>query len=170
MNKSDKIIYLVEGECEKILIQAIKNEYIASGLIYIFNPLQEKVTKARLRLYPPKTCIVLVFDTDVYTEDKIDRLKININILKKSKNIKDIVLIPQVKNFEEEILYSTTVGNIKKLFDSKTKSEFKDYFIKNDRKVLSKLEKYKFDICKFWSRKAENKYKIFDNSSNKIKL
>lgn len=168
MNK--RIVYLVEGKCEKQLIDAIKNEYIVSGRIFVFNALLKLIPKTMILPFAPNTFIVIVFDTDVDNIEKIDRLNYNIKFLKQSSNIKGIILIPQVQNFEDEILFSCNIKQIKDFFNSKTNTEFKTDFIKHSCQISSKLKKYNFNIDKFWSRNACNNFSQFKNKSKEIKL
>jgi hypothetical protein len=169
MKKSNKVVYIVEGECEKTFINAVKNEHIISGMPYVFNPLQQSLT-TRIRTYPQNTCVILIFDTDRTNPERIEKLKDNIRSLEKSSNIHEIILIPQVNNFEDEIKYATDIKQMKDFTNSKTNSEFKEDFIKQEKHILKKLKRNNFDIQKLWSRKPANEYSQFENGGYKIKL
>ena len=169
MKKNNKIVYIVEGESEKTFVNAVKNEYIVSGIPYVFNPLQQSLT-ARIRTYPQNTCVILIFDTDRVDLERIEKLKNNIKSLEKASNIHEIILIPQVNNFEDEIKYTTNIKQLKDFTNSKTNSEFKEDFIRQEKHILKKLKRNNFDILKLWSRKPTNEYSQFENGGDKIKL
>jgi len=101
--------YFVEGENERKLIETIKNKYLYSGKIKIINTIQNKVPNSILRTLERETVVVLVFDTDV---EKIDILDENIKLIKNSNNVKDVICIPQIKNLEDELIYSTNINKI----------------------------------------------------------
>ena len=65
------IHYFVEGECEKKLINTIKNKYIKSGKIRVKNISQEIIHKAFLRTLEKNAICVMIVDTDVlYSNEK----------------------------------------------------------------------------------------------------
>ena len=64
----------------------------------------------------------MVFDTDV---EKVDILDENIKIIKNSNNVRDIICIPQIKNLEDELIYSTNITKIIDLLESKSKKILK---------------------------------------------
>ena len=66
-----------------------------------------------------ETTVVLVFDTDV---EKVNILDENIKIIKNSNNVRDIICIPQIKNLEDELIYSTNITKIIDLLESKSKN------------------------------------------------
>ncbi len=172
MSRNKSFVYFVEGENEKLLINSIKNKYIESGKVRLFNPIVERIKSSHTRIYPSGTNIILVFDTDVKNEANVRILKKNIKMLEDSNNIEKVILIPQINKFEDELICST---NIKKAIDftnSKTESEFKSDFNKLSKpnQLVSRLEKHKFSIEKFWSRNPDGIYKEFINSSSEIKL
>lgn len=166
MSKNDTYIYFAEGECEKKVIDTLKNTHLQSGKIRVYNVLQKPITDYIVRQFKEKSIVILVFDTDV--ETNLDILQKNITRLKSAKNIKKVILIPQIKNFEEEIIYSTNIKTIPQLLNSKSNKDFKTDFI-NCNNVLDKLIDVGFDFSKFWSRSHTGAFKIFTNESNKIK-
>ena len=165
MSKNVKYIYFVEGETEEKAIKILKQDYIKSGKVIVLN--QKKITVGHARNIQKSSCVVLIFDTD--DDTYLATLKHNVNILAKY-NI-DTVLIPQVKNFEDEVIYSTSITNITDLLDSKSRSDFKSDFLRITN-VLEKLEKNHFDIQKFWSRNAgaSTVFVAYKNMAYKIKL
>ena len=157
--------YFVEGENERKLIETIKNKYLYSGKIKIINTIQNKIPNSILRTLERETVVVLVFDTDV---EKIDILDENIKLIKNSNNVKDVICIPQIKNLEDELIYSTNINKIVDLLESKSKKDFKNDF-NNCKNLMKKLEDKEFKISKLWSRNAVDIYKKYKNESTKIK-
>jgi hypothetical protein len=157
--------YFVEGENERKLIETIKNKYLYSGKIKIINTIQNKIPNSILRTLERETVVVLVFDTDV---EKIDILDENIKLIKNSNNVKDVICIPQIKNLEDELIYSTNINKIVDLLESKSKKDFKNDF-NNCKNLMKKLENKEFKISKLWSRNAVDIYKKYKNDSEVIK-
>ena len=157
--------YFVEGENERKLIETIKNKYLYSGKIKIINTIQNKVPNSILRTLERETVVVLVFDTDV---EKIDILDENIKLIKSSNNVKDVICIPQIKNLEDELIYSTNINKIVDLLESKSTKDFKNDF-NNCKNLMKKLEDKEFKISKLWSRNAVDIYKKYKNDSEVIK-
>ena len=157
--------YFVEGENERKLIETIKNKYLYSGKIKIINTIQNKVPNSILRTLERETVVVLVFDTDV---EKIDVLDENIKLIKSSNNVKDVICIPQIKNLEDELIYSTNINKIVDLLESKSKKDFKKDF-NNCKNLMKKLEDKEFKISKLWLRNAVDIYKKYKNDSEVIK-
>lgn len=163
------IQYFVEGECEEHLIKSVKNKYILSGKIKVLNVTMKKITLNHIRLLSPKTICVFVIDVDTYLQgnNTTEILEKNIKLLE-SKKFK-VVLIPQINNLEEEIIYSTSVKKcFTELLGIASKKDFKKEFIKCT-KLLEKLEEKNFDINKLWSRDATIKAKCLKNMSKDIK-
>ena len=157
--------YFVEGENERKLIETIKNKYLYSGKIKIINTIQNKIPNSILRTLERETVVVLVFDTDV---EKIDILDENIRLIMSSNNVKDVICIPQIKNLEDELIYSTNINKIVDLLESKSKKDFKNDF-NNCKNLMKKLENKEFKISKLWSRNAVDIYKKYKNDSEVIK-
>ena len=157
--------YFVEGENERKLIETIKNKYLYSGKIKIINTIQNKIPNSILRTLERETVVVLVFDTDV---GKIDILDENIKLIMSSNNVKDVICIPQIKNLEDELIYSTNINKIVDLLESKSKTNFKNDF-NNCKNLMKKLEDKEFKISKLWSRNAVDIYKKYKNDSEVIK-
>lgn len=161
--------YFVEGETEICLINAIKHKYIKSGRVNKINLLEKEISTSFIRTIKPYTFLIIIFDTDVEDEKFVERLKYNIRKLKNASHVKDIILIPQVNNFEDEIIYATNIKELKELLSSKSNKDFKRDFCRC-KNIDNYLEKRSFDIEKFWSRKASNIYSEFENNGEKIKL
>ena len=157
--------YFVEGENERKLIETIKNKYLYSGKIKIINTIQNKIPNSILRTLERETVVVLVFDTDV---GKIDILDENIKLIMSSNNVKDVICIPQIKNLEDELIYSTNINKIVDLLESKSKKDFKNDF-NNCKNLIKKLEDKEFKISKIWSRETVDIFKKYKNEAIKIK-
>ena len=173
--KNNPVQYFVEGETEKAFIEQIKNKYILSGKIDVLNILQNDIKNSRLMSIKPNTTIILIFDTDVQEKELLNRLAQNIKILKASKHIKEVIVIPQVLNFEDELVYATNIKSIEKFIPNCTKKEFKSKFIKLGSNMVAMLEKQDFDADKLWSRSVneENIFYIINKDkimSAKIKI
>ncbi|MGI5067063.1 hypothetical protein [Treponema putidum] len=165
MATDDVYIYLVEGQTEEQAVKMLKEKYILSGKIRILH--QRKINNTLLRIMSPNSKVIIIFDTDV--SNTVHTLDLNLNILKQEKI--ETFLIPQVNNFEDEIVYSTSVKNIKEILNSKSNSDFKSDFLK-EKDCLKKLEDKDFDINKFWSRTADKNspFSKYNNNSKVIKI
>lgn len=165
MAKDNVYIYLVEGQTEEKAVKILKEKYILSGKVIILH--QRKINNTLLRIMPTNVKVIMIFDTDI--SNTVHTLEINLDILK-CENI-EAILIPQIKNFEDEIVYSTSIKNIKELLNSKSKTDFKSDFLK-EKNCLKKLEDKDFDINKFWSRTADKKspFSKYNNNSKRIKI
>ena len=104
-------------------------------------------------------------DLDLYKADILDE---NIKIIKNSNNVRDIICIPQIKNLEDELIYSTNITKIIDLLESKSKKDFKNDF-NNCKNLIKKLEDKEFKISKIWSRETVDIFKKYKNESTKIK-
>ena len=172
MNRKHNYVYFVEGDTEQKIIDVLKTnmESIQPGRTIVFNIFQDTITPARLTRLSPGTIVIIVFDTD-QVNPNFKLYDSNLKKLKKARNVTDIILIPQCKNFEDEIVFSTTINKIESFFPSESVSKFKADMLKvNDITLSKKLEKHQFDIDKFWSREPSGVYSSIPNNALKIKL
>lgn len=94
-------------------------------------------------------------------------IKKNVEILNKYKV--NYIFVLEDRNFEDEILNSTDLKQLKDLIKSKNNSDFKKDFI-NANNVFNALNNHKFDIKKFWCYKNKNKhFKNFQSQGELIK-
>lgn len=95
--------FFVEGEGERAIINTLKTELqcIQAGKVDVFNVIQNKLNKNILMKLKPGTIVILVFDTD---KDETDILDYNLRFLKKQSNVKKVIIIPEVKNLEDELV------------------------------------------------------------------
>lgn len=141
---------------------------IIPGKIRIFNIFQQTISTSILANISQNTSIVLIFDTDLKSPN-FNIFNKNIEILKKSRNVKNIHLIPQCKNLEDEIIYATTIKKIEDFFPSES-NKFKSKFIKAPNTFLySKFRYHSLEIDKLWSRNPEGVYSKLKNQAQVIK-
>lgn len=158
--KSGIYIYFTEGETEEEIITILKKEgLIYPGKISVFNLLQNPISKARIRSISNGTTVLIVFDTDIQDQSKIEQLNENIKMLSRVKEIKEIILIPQNRNLEEELLSSTRITSIKELLGSKSDKDFKRD-IRTCSNIFKRLESNGFDETIFWRRTLNSNCKF----------
>lgn len=159
--------YYVEGKCEEKFINELKTSLgcVVAGKVQVLNVVNEKLSRSHLMLIKPKTCIILVYDTD--TSDS-SILSENVALLKKCRNVSEVIHVQQVLNFENEILKSTNVRSIACLTGSKSNADFKRDFIRTNN-VAEKLKKSNFNIDCLWSSQAKAPFNSFENEAFKIK-
>ena len=167
MNKNANIRYFVEGEDERKFVNTLKNDLkaIIPGKVQILNVIQNIISDMIIRTFKPGTIVVLIFDTDT---GNADILKKNIAKLNGYCNVARVITIPQIKNFEDELIYSCNIDKITDLLNSRSVSNFKSDLI-HITNLPKKLNEHKFDFDKFWSRIAESPYQDIKNESTKIK-
>lgn len=159
--------YYVEGECEKHFLDTYKSgvdPVFHPGKVEVFNVMTHIITQPRLINFSKNTTLVLVYDTDQSPTDIFER---NLEQLKKNKNISKIIHVQSVKNFEEELVYSSDLNNINDMFSTKSVSEFKTRF--NGANITSKMKKINFDFLKIWSRNPPKSFSKYKQGGNEIK-
>lgn len=168
MRKEISYQYYVEGEDEKKLLNVLKRDLrcIKSGKVDKFNVIQDYFTTARIRPLKQNTIVILVYDTDI---EKIEILRKNITFLQNQCAVKDVLCIPQVKKFEHELIRACEIRNIMELTHSKTEKDFKRDLI-SCTNLCERLKKCKFDIAKFWNCDPQNKFSVWRNDADKIKI
>ena len=161
------IQYYVEGECEEKLINTLKSELmlVETGKVQKFNVIENEISKARLIALRPGTRVVLIFDTDT---GNVEILNKNIKKLSECSSVADLVLVPQVKNLEDELVKSCSIRHIKELLGSRSNTEFKSDFIKVTN-LANKLKDKSFDINLIWKGQPSAPYQDVINQSEKIK-
>ena len=108
----------------------------------------------------------MVYDTD---HVNVNVLKNNFESLKKSRNIEEIYHVQSIKNFEDEMVYSSSISSVNEIFGTKSVGDFKKKFISH-RELVKKLEDISFSVELIWSRCSQNlDIKDFPNNGNKIK-
>lgn len=155
--------YFVEGQNEKTMLSSIKGHHIRSGKVSVLNVLQHSISSAQLMTLGERTCVILVFDTDVLDDKQIEYLERNIRLLDKSRKVTDILVVPQIKNFQDELVYATSIKSATDFTKSNSTKDFKTDF-NNEKDIRAKLKKENFDIKKFWARSSP----IFNELLKKI--
>lgn len=165
--KINYIQYFVEGECEEKLINTLKSELmvVKTGKVQKLNVIENEISKARLIALRPRTTVVLIFDTDTGNAEILNK---NIKKLSGCSSVEDLLLIPQVKNLEDELVKSCSIRNIKELLECKSKKDFKSDFIRISN-LANKLKNKNFDINLIWARNPSAPYQNIKNDSRKIK-
>ena len=169
---SSALHYFVEGECEKAFIRSymvVNGKHFKAGKIEVFNFINERLSKAKARTINKDKYVAIVFDTDV---ENIDILEDNIKLLKTVSMLDDnhIILIPSIKNFEDELVYSCSkIKSIHDLFKSKSVAEFKKKFIAHSD-IVAKLNDVEFDFDLIWSRTAKYPFDAYTNNCLRIKI
>ena len=165
MSKNNIYHYFVEGECEEKLINTFKvppHLYFQAGKVEVYNFISKKITNQRLMALKTNTKIILVYDIDVS-----DRTMLDENVKKLKEYGFEIYHIQSIKNFEDEIIFSTSLKNINEMYGTDSIVEFKRKFI-SQSDLDKRLHKENFDIDKIWSR--INKDKPFDKYSNQTSI
>lgn len=166
MKKGINYQYYVEGEDEKKLLNVLKAMgCIESGRVDKFNVVQNEFTFARIRPLKQNTIAVLIYDTDV---DKVDVFGRNIAFLKKQTAIKDVILIPQVRNLEDELVRACEIKKVEELTHSSSMKDYKKDLI-HCANLASRLRECNFNVLKLWSCIPQNKFNTWGNSAGKIK-
>ena len=98
------LYYFVEGECEQAFLKAFmhadKGEYfIKPGKVEVRNLLFDKLSNSKVMSIKRGTKVVIVFDTDI---KQVDILNDNIDALL-SVGV-EVIFIPSINNFEDEIV------------------------------------------------------------------
>ena len=164
MGKNKIVQYYVEGDDEVKFLSTLKTDLqlILPGKVQKVNVVTEKITNMRLMTLKPKTTVVLIFDTD---RGPWDILKSNITMLEKCPQVSDIVIVPQNKNLENELVRCCDISRATALLDSQGARNFKRDFIRTSN-LAAKLIEHHFDIKKLWKGQFAN----IRNDSEKIKI
>lgn len=158
MNKAKNIkyIYFVEGPCEQKIVDTLKEkeqEYIVSGKALKFNIAQENIKKSHLMSLTENTVAILIFDNDVLNDSTINQQQLQKRILdnisKLKSACKEVIVICQKENLEDEILRATNLKQIKDILNSKSNTDWKRD-MQNTTNLMQKLLNKNFDINKFW--------------------
>ena len=159
--------FFVEGVGERAIINTLKTDFqcIQAEKVDVFNVIQNKLNKNMLMKLKPGTIVILVFDTD---KDETDILDSNLRFLKKQPNVKKVIIIPKLKNLEDELVRRCNITNVKDQMRSKSNSEYKSDLAKckNLKQVLINNQ---FDIHSFWNQNPKGVFAKYKNDSKLIK-
>ncbi len=166
---NNKCFYLVEGACERQLINALKSEpsKLIPGAIIVHNVVQKKIPKAYVVSFGRNSFVSLVFDTDI---PQTDILRENISLLKKHCTGVRIIYLAQVQNFEDEIVRATDVKSAADLTRSPNVRTFKSDFVRMKLKdCRSALERHHLDVKVLWTKKPPSPFAFFEQNGHCIK-
>lgn len=113
----------------------------------------------------PRTTVILVYDTDI---EKADVLEKNIELLKQCVAVKEVWCIPQVKNFEEELVRACNIKNVMELTGTRTLHDHKRAFV-NSSNQSQMLDRNGFDIKKLWSKVPDNVLRSLGMTRKRLK-
>ncbi len=164
--ESKYVLYYVEGENERKIVDTLKTKLAAirPGKVQKLNVVTQEITEMRLRTLSYDTMVVLIFDADAGNPNI---LKKNIELLKACEAVSEVVLIPQVRNLEEELVRSCNIRRIEELLGSKSSKEFKSD-LNHVTNLDKKLQEHQFNIRLFWRGVPAPPYKDIENQSKKI--
>lgn len=167
--RMSKTITIHEGECEKSIIQWLKTEgYVFGRLIKRTFEDISRIDRI-LNFVDETTNVVIVMDTDTIcsSQEKKNRFVENIEYL--LDTARNVSIITQDKNLEDELIRGLGLSNERDLFKHfsvSSKSEYKSKLAQMDQmRVAKKMENLNTTV--FWSRKvvanfAETKYEDFN--------
>lgn len=162
-------VYLAEGECEEKLLKALKLKpaLIAQGRVKKFNVIQNELKPSHLMSFPAGSRIVLVFDTD---KEVTEHLKKNIELLGAQFGSVEVLTIPEVLTFEDEIERSTGVKRAMDLTRSASVGDFKNAVNRmKDVEFRNALKRHKFDVTKLWIMNPPKKFRFVKQDSELVK-
>ena len=158
--------YYVEGQCEKKLIDELKkHQLVIPGNVNVKNVTQEFLGPGHLRLLPPDTVVILLFDTDAGNPSILQKNMITLN---KYRNIISVWCVCQVENLEAELVRATTVREVKALLGCQSNKDFKSSFI-SERYLLEKLNHHGFRLEALWSTSPGGTFSGIINDGWRIK-
>ena len=161
-------IYFVEGRCEEKLLNALKEQpqKIQSGRVKVFNVIQNPLSNSQLITIQPGTTVALVFDTDI---PLTEFLKDNIQRLGKYCSKVKIVYLPQVLNFEGEIVHCSDLRSASDLTHSKSNKDFKRDFCAMTN-IRAAVERVNLNVENLWAEEPPADFAFLERNSSFIKL
>ncbi len=161
-------IYFAEGKCEERLLNALKEnpQKIQSGRVKVFNVIQEILPKSQLVTIQAGTTVVLVFDTDVLNTEC---LRENIKRLSTLCTRIKLVFLPQVLNFEDELVRCCEIKSVTELTHSRSNKDFKRDFcsLTNVRAVLDRAN---LNVGRIWTENTSAEFAFIEKNSQEIKM
>ncbi len=165
--RNRNLLYLVEGDDEKKIVNTLKTDMglICPGKVQKLNVIECDITELHLRPLSKGTVVVLIFDTDTGSTERLER---NIKKLNACSAVSKVITIPQVPNLEGELVRSCNINDIKELLNSKSYKEFKSDLIRVSN-LDKKLIERRFNIDLFWKEKPKAPYHNIRNQFAEIK-
>ena len=167
---SNPCIYYVEGECEERFLAAMKLQpaKLIPGRVRVFNIVQNLIPKSQILEIPQGSIIALAFDTDVTKTDFIQK---NVERLKQYCRRVRVVYLPQVLDFEDELVRNTDIREIRELTKSSTNKEFKrDFCRMKDQTCRQTLEHHHLNMDQMWDAPLPENFRFIEKNSRLIKL
>lgn len=119
----DKILYIAEGEIEQRFFDFLKrNDFIQPGRFKQFNLMQNELSDSHDILKSNMGKIYCVLDTDCADEINFHTLEHNVKMLRRICP-KNVFLLIQHKNFENELSYVLECKNLCRRFNLKYNTE-----------------------------------------------
>lgn len=168
--KNNRYIYYVEGECEEQLINVLKKQpaKIAPGKVKKLNVNSLLIPKSEMLGFKQGTIVVFVFDTDV---PETEKLKKNIELIKRYCSKVKIIYLAQVLNFEDELQRATDVNNVLDLTHSRSISNFKSDFAKMKvDSCKSMLERHQLRVEEMWTKQPRLPFDFIIQNGEEIKI
>ena len=161
---NNRCIYFVEGQCEELLVKALKEEpaKLIAGKVKVLNPIQNRIPNSILNMISSGMTVVLVYDTD---KPETEILLRNIELLKKFCDKIRLIHLMQVQSLEDELVRCTDVKEAKNLTKSASKKDFKADFCKlSPQSCRQLLERHHLHAEVLWSTPAPEPFdKIIRN-------
>lgn len=156
--KNKKTTYYVEGDCEEVIVKSLIHDFqlLPHGRINVLNIAQRRFPENKIYSLGHGTRVVFIFDTDVGVPQTARE---NISTIKSKTTRVEIIVIPQCRNLEDELMYSCSIKNIRQITGSRSNKNFKTDF-KNASNVHSLLKSCGFNFARLWSRKADMEWEI----------
>lgn len=160
--KSNKFVSIIEGHGEKSVIQYLKREGYTFGRTRIgsIETMSNISGTCRALNITDSTTVTVVMDVDTLQQGNHLNEKLKKNLEYLNKIAKEVRVITQNKNLDDELIKSLNLRTSKKLFDhfdATTSSNYKTKLAQITIVSLSKkLHCLNYDI--FWTSKILNKF------------
>ena len=154
MQKNEIIYFLYEGDDEEHFLKSLKK----MGKIKKLNLWQDEASKF-ISLFGKKVSIYIIYDTDHV--GNIEKFIENLNVLK--RNSKNIYLLQQTLNFEDEMMQCFNLRrqrDLYNIFSATTLSDFKHNF-RTESNLFYKLKNSGFSYRNLWGGNIINQLKDF---------
>ena len=164
--------FFVEGKCEQKLVKALQlpEPMLLPGKVEVINVIQEVISSSILGRIKENSQIVFIFNTD--TAGNISVLNENIKRIKLFCRRPHFIMIPQVKNIEDELKRACKITHVTELTGSKhrTIKDFKtDFCAMRPEDIRTRLLQHHFDLEKLWSSVPDGSFSPVTNNGYRIK-
>ncbi|MBU1142735.1 MAG: hypothetical protein KKH92_03710 [Firmicutes bacterium] len=153
-----KYITLIEGECEKSIIEWLKPKGYLFGQTRKVVLSEIKHISRSLYMINKQTIVTVLMDTDTIIRGESDRSRLKENIIWLIENSKRVRIITQDKNLEDELIRALNLSNIRQLID-----HFNERSLDGLKSTLSTINPEKLEnkfiqlnLDLFWSSKLLN--------------